>query len=172
MSDKQVDAPAVTDPASAVLALMPTSKVLDSAIKELSDAGFDRADLSLPEAEPPPERSTPEAGAEDPDTDVDAQQSRLVHSAVGGSFAAMMAAAATAATGGAAAAVAGAAIGTGLVVGAAANAISRAVSGQEQEERDRRAAEGKLILAVRAKSPELRRRAGEILRAAGASRIW
>jgi len=155
-----------------VMGLMPSSEQLNAAIKALESAGFDRADLSLPEIDPPPERATPEAGAEEPDTDVEAQQSRVFHTAVGGSFAAMMAATATAATGGVAAAVAGAAIGAGLAVGAAANAISRFVSNEEQQERDRRAAEGKLVLAVRIIDPAHRLRAEEILHDSGASRIW
>ena len=155
-----------------VYALMPDGDRLNTAIKALEDSGFDRADLSLPEIDPPPERATPEAGTTEADTDVEAQQSRLVHSAVGGSFAAMMAATATAATGGVAAAVAGAAIGTGLAVGAAANAISRWASSEEQKERDRRAAEGKLVLAVHVTEPVRRDRAVAILRAAGAPRIW
>lgn len=155
-----------------VYGLMPDSETLNTTIKALEESGFDRADLSLPEISPPPERATPEAGATEADTDVEAQQSRLVHSAVGGSFAAMMAATATAATGGVAAAVAGAAIGAGLAVGAAANAISRWVSNEEQQERDRRAAEGKLVLAVRTADSARRDRAMEVLRTTGAARIW
>lgn len=154
-------------------ALMPASAQLDHAIKELEEAGFDRADLSLPEIDPPPQRTTPEAGAEEPDTDVEAQQSRLMHSGVGGAIGAMVAAtAAAAATGGAAIPVAAAAIGAGLAVGAGAHAVSRYASREEQERRDKRAAEGKLILEVRLTDPQHRARAEEILRAAGASRIW
>ena len=155
-----------------VYALMPDGDRLNTSIKALEESGFDRADLSLPEVEPPPERATPEAGATAADTDVEAQQSRILHSAVGGSVAAMMAAAATAATGGVAAAVAGAAIGTGLAVGAAANAISRWASSEEQQERDRRAAAGSLVLAVRTANSARRDRAVEILRTTGAARIW
>ncbi len=165
-------AAAGTEAGALVMALMPSSQQLDAAIKELEAAGFDRADLSIPEINPPPERATPEAGADEPDTDVEAQQARVVHSAVGGSIAAMAAATATAATGGVAAAVAGAAIGAGLAVGAAAHAISRYASTEEQRERDLRAAEGRLVLAVRAPDEERRVRAADILRAAGASRIW
>ena len=158
--------------AAAVFALMPSGETLDTAVKQLETAGFDRADLSLPEIDPPPERATPEAGAKPADTDVDVQQSRLVHSGVGGAFAAMMAATATAATGGAAAVVAGAAIGAGVAVGAAAHAISSAFSDEEQRDRDQKAAAGKLVLSVRAAAPERQARAVEILRAAGATRVW
>ncbi|HEX5327123.1 MAG TPA: hypothetical protein VFW75_10685 [Acetobacteraceae bacterium] len=157
---------------AAVFALLPTSAALDAAIKDLETAGFDRAELSLPEIDPPPDRATPEAGAEAADTDVEAQQSRLVHSGVGGAIGAMMAATAVAATGGVAAAVAGAAIGTGLVVGGVAHVISRAASNEEQADRDRKAAAGKLVLSVRAITPERQARAAELLRAAGAMRVW
>ncbi len=78
--------------APAVFALMPTSAVLNEAIEQLETAGFDRADLSLPEIVPPPERATPEAGAKEPDTGVEAQQSRVMHSGLGGAIGAMMAA--------------------------------------------------------------------------------
>ena len=158
--------------APAVFALMPTSAVLNEAIKQLETAGFDRADLSLPEIDPPPEHATPEAGAKEPDTGIEAQQSRLVHSGVGGAIGAMMAGVATAATGGAAAAIAGAAIGGGLLVGGVAHVISRGVSEEEQEDRDRKAAAGKLVLSVRTPTAERQARATAVLRAVGVTRLW
>lgn len=158
--------------APAVFAVMPTGESLDAAIKQLETAGFDRADLSLPEIDPPPDRATPEAGAKEPDTDVEAQQARVMHSGVGGAAAAMIAGTAAAATGGAAAVIAAAAIGSGLAVGAAANAISRAFSNEEQADRDRKIAAGKLVLSVRASTADRQTRARDILRAAGAVRIW
>ena len=168
---EQLEVPAGTM-APAVFALMPTSALLNEAIKRLEAAGFDRADLSLPEIDPPPERATPEAGAKDPDTGVEAQQSRLLHSGVGGAIGAMAAATAVAATGGAAAAIAGAAIGGGLVVGGVAHVISRGASEEEQEDRDRKAAAGKLVLSVRAPTTERQAHATAVLRAAGATRLW
>ncbi len=103
---------------------------------------------------------------------MEAQQSRLMHAGTGGAIGAMLAATATAATGGAAAAIAGAAIGAGLVVGGVAHAVSRAASGEEQAERDRKAAAGRLVLSVRAPDAEKAARAREILRLTGASRVW
>lgn len=158
--------------APAIFAVMPTGESLDAAIKELETAGFDRADLSLPEIDPPPDRATPEAGAKEADTDVDAQQARVMHGGVGGAAAAMIAGTAAAATGGAAAVIAAAAIGSGLAVGAAANAISRAFSNEEQADRDRKLAAGKLVLSVRAATPDRQARARDILSAAGATQIW
>jgi predicted phage tail protein len=158
--------------AAAVFALMPTSAVLNEAIKQLETAGFDRADLSLPEIDPPVEHATPEAGAKEPDTGIEAQQSRVMHSGVGSAIGAMMAGVATAATGGAAAAIAGAAIGGGLLVGGVAHMISRGASEEEQEDRDRKAAAGKLVLSVRAPDAERQARAAAVLRAVGATRLW
>lgn len=156
-----------------VFGLFPTSASLDAAIKKLETSGFDRADLSLPEIDPPPDRDTPELSAEPADTDTDAQQARVVQSTTGGAFAAMIAAtAAAAATGGAMVAVAGAAVGAGLVVGAAVNAISNYTSSEEQLERDRRAAAGRLVMSVRAPDVERHMRAIDILRATGATRVW
>jgi len=173
--DQTTTQPAPAEPVfgtESVFGLFPTSALLDGAIKELETSGFDRADLSLPEIDPPPDRASPELSTKAADTDADAQQSRVLHSATGGAFAAMMAATATAATGGAAAVVAGAAIGAGLAVGAAAHAISRYASSEEQLERDRRAAAGRLVLSVRAPEADRRARGIDILQATGATRVW
>ena len=124
----------------------------------------------MPEIDPPSERATPEAGAKEPDTGVEAQQSRLLYSGMGGAIGAMMAATATAATGGAAAAIAGAAVGGGLVVGRIAHVIRRGTSEEEQEDRDRKAAARTLVLSVRVPTVERQVRATEVLRAVGATR--
>ena len=169
-----------TQPASAeqeiviasVFGLFPTSAALDEAIKELEVAGFDRADLGLPEIDPPPDRDTPELRTMAADTDTDAQQSRIVYSATAGAFAAMIAAAATATTGGGAAVIGGVAVGVGLVAGAVAHVITRYASRDKQQVRDRRAAAGRLVLSVHAPDPDRRARAIDILRATGATRVW
>ena len=51
---------------------------MQQAVARLEMSGFDRADLSLPEAMPPVERATPEAGAKPVDTDEDARQARTL----------------------------------------------------------------------------------------------
>jgi hypothetical protein len=150
-----------------ILARFRRCEALDQALHQLEVSGFGREDLALPDLDAPPERSTPEAGTKPADDDVESQQSRLVHSAVGGSFAAMMAATAVAATGGVAAAVAGAALGVGAAVAGVAHLMSRALDHSERQSRERKAAEGRLFLAVRTVSPERRERAIEVLRQAG-----
>ena len=169
-SEAATNAPAVAAPA--VFGLFPTSQALVNAIKQLEAAGFDRADLSLPEMDPPPERATPELGAKPPDTDIDAQQSRSFHSGVGGSIGAMAAALVVAVTGGTLGAMIGAAIGGGLAVAAPAHLISRAASRREQGDRDRKVAKGRLVLSVRVPKAERAARATDILRQSGATRVW
>jgi hypothetical protein len=143
------------------------SDKMQDAISRLTMAGFDRADLSLPEAHPPIERSTPESGAEAADTDEDARQARTLHTSTGAAVAAMAAAGITAATGGAALPVAAAAVVAGSLVGGGIFAASSAANDAEQHERDNRAESGTLILAVRATTREMRDKAEALLRAAG-----
>jgi hypothetical protein len=143
--------------------------LLQDAIHQLTMAGFDRADLSLPEAAPPLERSTPESGAETPDTEEDARQIRTVHTSTAAAAAAMLGAGVTVATGGAALPAVAAAFAAAGVVGGATYAASSAVNASEQSERDDRAAAGQLILSVRTPTEARRDRALAILRAAGGS---
>jgi hypothetical protein len=150
-----------------VRATFSDSARLQDAISQLTVAGFDRADLSLPEASPPIERSTPESVAKEPDTDVDAQQARTVHTSTAAAVAGIAAAGITAATGGAALPIAAAAVIAAGVVGGGTYAVSSAVNSSEQEDRNVRAASGTLILAVRVTTQEMRERAEAILRAAG-----
>jgi hypothetical protein len=60
---------------------------MQEAVARLEMSGFDRADLSLPEAVPPAERATPEAGARPVDTEEDARQTRTLNT--GGAAAAV-----------------------------------------------------------------------------------
>ncbi len=150
-----------------VLARFRSSEALDHAIMALEAGGFGRGDLGLPEMDAPVERATPEAGSKAADTEVENQQSRVAHSAIGGSVAAMIAATAVAATGGVAAAVAGAALGAGAAAVGLSHLLSHALSHSERATRERLAAEGRLVLAVRTASPEKREHACEVLRQTG-----
>lgn len=144
---------------------------LQDAVGQLEISGFDRADLSLPEILPPAERATPEAGAKPADTDEDARQARTLHASGAAAVVALAAAGVVIGTGGAAVpAVAAAVIGGGLA-GGAAYAVSSAANDGEQEDRERKAAMGTLILSVRAMSVEKRAEAEAILRAAGATAL-
>lgn len=92
---------------------------MQDAVGRLEVSGFDRADLSLPEAAPPAARATPEYGAKEVDTEADARQARTLHTSGAAAAAGMAAAGVVIATGGAAApAVAAAIVGGGLAGGA------------------------------------------------------
>jgi hypothetical protein len=151
----------------AVYARFSSSQALDDAIRKLETAGFDRDSLGLPDMQPDERHATPEAGSKTADTGADARQARVLHASTGGAIGAMVAATAVAATGGVAAAVAGAALGAGAAVGGLAHLLSGALSHSEQQDRERRAAEGRLVLGVRALTPERHERAVEILRETG-----
>ncbi|MBV9116866.1 MAG: hypothetical protein JOY63_05825 [Acetobacteraceae bacterium] len=151
-----------------LLARFRSTEALDNAIRALEAKGFERQDLGLPEIDPAPERATPEAGSKPADTDVEARQARVMHASTGGSMAAMVAGtAAAAATGGVAAAVAGAALGAGAAVAGATSLLSGGLSHAEQIDREQKAREGRLVLAVLAKSDERRDHAVTILQGAG-----
>jgi hypothetical protein len=140
---------------------------MQNAVDRLELSGFDRADLSLPEAMPPAERDTPDAGAKPVDTEADARQTRTLHTGGAAAAVGMAAAGVVIATGGAAAlAVAAAVVGGGLA-GGVAYALSSMANEDEQIDRDCKAARGELILSVRAPNVEKRAEALAILRAAG-----
>ncbi len=171
MSDPSIRKPGPTlgDSVEEVQGIFPSDAALEDAIARLTLAGFDRADLSLPETSPPSRHATPEQGASDPVTDTDMRQTRTMGTSMAGSIGAMAAAGATIAAGGpvgaAIAAAAAAAAGTGL----AANAVGNAADTVQSEERDAAAQSGRLILAVHAPDPSRRAVAQQIMLKAGAT---
>jgi hypothetical protein len=84
-----------------VRATFATPDLMQNAITQLEMSGFDRADLSLPEVNPPEEFATPEAGARPADTEEDARQARTLQTSAAAAIAAMAAGGAVIATGGA-----------------------------------------------------------------------
>lgn len=140
---------------------------MQDAVSQLEMAGFDRADLSLPESDQ--QVDTPETGARPVDTEADARQARTMGTSTGAAVAALAAAGVTIATGGAAAPAIAAALAAGGVAGGGIFAISSAANSGEQSTRDQDAAAGELVLSVRAPTPERQEQAEAILRAAGGS---
>jgi hypothetical protein len=134
-------------------------------------SGFDRADLSLPEVNPPAEFATPEAGARPADTEEDVRQARTLHSSAAAAIAAMAAGGAVIATGGAVAPAIAAAVAGGGLFGTAAYAISSATDSEEQNDRARKAATGTLVLSVRTPTEAKQGDAEAILRSAGATSV-
>lgn len=143
--------------------------MMQEAVSRLEVSGFDRADLSLPDVAPPAERATPEYGAREVDTEADARQARTLHTSGAAAAVGMAAAGVVIATGGAAAPAVAAAIVGGGLAGGAAYALSSVSNQAEQQDREMKAATGRLVLSVRTPTVEKRDAAETILRAAGAT---
>lgn len=161
--------PALADEVQEIQAHFPADAALQAAIGQLELAGFDHADLSLPD---------PHAVVDTPDSaqaatgDVDRGQLRTMASGMAGATAGIGVAGVLLATGGLAAPVV-AAIGGTSAIGTvlATSGLSNAVDSAAAAARDRLGAEGKLILAVRIRSAELATKAETLLREAGGTEI-
>jgi hypothetical protein len=144
---------------------------MQDAVSRLSMSGFDRADLSLPSPGLIEGTETPEAGTKPASTEADARQARTLGASTAASAAALAAAGVTIATGGAAAPAIAAAVVAGGAAGGSVFAVHGAADEMEQEDRESRAADGDLVLAVRAPTEAKRTEAEALLRAAGATNI-
>jgi hypothetical protein len=154
-----------------VVAVFPNKAALEDATNRLTLAGFDRADLSLPTAEPPAGQATPETSATPVYTDTDRRQARTLGTSLAAAAAAMGAAGVTVATGGAAlAGVAAAALGGGAAA-AAAHAIDQGADAAAQANRETPGEAGELRLSVRVTADERRQAAESAMRAAGGQQI-
>jgi NAD-dependent DNA ligase len=176
MSDgKQIDqgpgkqGPAIGDTIDEVQAAFASDAALQDAIAKLTHAGFDRADLSLPEARPAANQATPERGAAAPTTETDVSQARTLATSSAGAAGALAAAGATIATGGAAGLAIGAAAAAGLGTGALVRAAGNAAQEVQHEHREEAAERGELVLSVRTTDKSHREQAERLLKAAGAS---
>jgi isopropylmalate/homocitrate/citramalate synthase len=163
--------PVINDSIQEVQGIFPSDAALQDAIGRLTRAGFDRAALSLPAANPAPSQATPAAGAENPDTEDDMRQSRTLHTSMAASVGAMVGAGVTVATGGAALLAAAAAVGLGAAAGGAVSAAHAAVDHAKSEDRNLAAAAGELVLSAAAPNDEAVARARAAMQEAGASRV-
>ncbi len=163
--------PGLGDTILEVQAIFPSDAALQAAIAELTRAGFDRAEFSLPHVTHAAGGATPNEGAENPDTIDDRTQIRNLNTSMAAAGAGMIGAGIVVATGGIAAVAVAAAVGAAAVAGGGVRAmLSTELEGQT-EERDAAAARGELVLAVRTRDAERRARAEAILAAAGATRV-
>ena len=144
------------------------SDQMQSAVDRLGVSGFDRAEISMPSTMPGAKLADQSESAS---TREDAQQLRTLESSTAAAVSALAAAGATVATGGAAAVAGVAAAVAGGAVGAVTHLGRDSANTEEQQERDKRSAEGSLILAVRTPTDAKREQAEQILRAAGATEI-
>ena len=154
-----------------VQGVFPSDAALQKAIGELTLAGFDRAEFSLPNVDVSAAQSTPDQSSENPTTDVDIRQVRTMGTSMAGFAGAAAAAGATLATGGAAGLAIAAAAAVGVGSAAMANAGGQAADNAQAAGRDEKARAGKLILAVRINDHGKADTVQDIMTRAGASRV-
>jgi hypothetical protein len=154
-----------------VQGIFPTEASLEDAIGRLRVAGFDHADLSLPQTNPPASQATPDQGAAAPLTEDDARQARTLGTSMAGTVGAFAAAGATIMTGGAAAVAVAAAAAVGAGSALAANAAETAAIDSTLAGRREAAEAGELVLAAHAPTPDRQAVAERIMKEAGATRI-
>jgi hypothetical protein len=163
--------PTLQDEVHEVQGRFPNDAALQAALGQLTLAGYDRAEFSLPEEQTDLAATTPNEGQNAATDSIDKAQVRTMASGMAGFAGAAAVAGATIATGGAAgvATLAATAIGAGMA--AAATGIGKAVDLADVDERNRRGALGQLILAVRTRSDAQAQQVMQIMREAGAGEV-
>ncbi len=169
MSENQ--SAALTPTVQEVQAHFRTDAELQDALGQLTLAGFDRADFSLPQDQANQVVQTPNEGAENPVDHIDRSQLRTMGTSMAGYAGAVAAAGATLATGGAAAVAVAAAAAVGAGGAMVANAAGQAAERVDHDDRDERGRAGTLILAVRVGDPARADAATAIMRQAGATQV-
>ena len=159
--------PEVTQDVYEVQAAFATDAALQEAIALLSQARFDRSDLSLPAAVPDGAVATPDQGAALPTTDTDVRQARTLGTSMAGYAGAFAAAGATIATGGAAGVAIAAAAAAGAAAAGGAHAIGEMAGGNLAQKREAAAGRGELLLSARVTTPERRALAEQLMQQAG-----
>ena len=148
----------------------PGDSSLQDALKQLRDAGYDKADFSLPEEQVVPTEASQVEGGGKEATAVENQQLRTMLDGTAGASAGMAAAGIAVATGGVGAAVIGAAAGAGIVATALTSGTGAAAEQAQIDERNRRGAEGTLVLAVHVTEDARAAQVEQIMKQAGATR--
>ncbi len=162
--------PALAESVAEVQGHFPSDATMQDALAQLTLAGYDRADFSLPEEQHARSSDTPTEGAENPTDDTDKAQLRTLGTSMAGYAGAVAVAGAVIATGGAALLAVGGAAAVGVGTAAAANAAGQAADAATVAERDRRGAAGTLVLAVRTTTQAQADQVAGIMQKAGATR--
>lgn len=165
------DSPALNEAVQEVQASFPNDAALEDAMGRLGLAGYDRSDFSLPQDRESGGGGTPNQAAENPTDQTDKRQVRTMGTSMAAFAGAAALAGATIATGGAAGVAAAGAAALGVGAGAAASAAGVAADQAGVAERDRKGAEGHLILAIRTRDENQVRQVTEIVQAAGATDV-
>jgi hypothetical protein len=163
--------PGITEGLTEIRGLFPSNATLEDAILRLTSEGFDRAELSIPDPSPTRADATPEAGAENPNTNIDERQTQTLHTSMAATVGALAAAGAVIASGGLAAPAVAAAVAGGVGLGAAAEGIVRATSRSDANAREEAAKRGELFLSVALRSPDQQAKAEAAMWRAGAMRV-
>ena len=163
--------PALAEGISEVQGIFPDDAALQDAIARLTLAGFDRAEISLPQASPTSAEATPDLGADAPTSDIDQQQMRTLGASSAAAVGAIAAAGITIATGGLAAVAAGAALLAGAAAGGATAMVTGANDHATTERHNADGAAGKLVLSARVTDAARQSDAEAAMRAAGAIRV-
>lgn len=171
MVEEHHTGPAIADTVTEVRASFPSDAALQDAVGRLTLAGFDRADISLPQGGQAGRFQTPEANAENPTTEDDSRQMRTLEVSSAGSVAALAAAGVTVATGGVALAAAAAAALAGAAVGGVVAAVTHGSEDAQHAAREAQAMEGHLVLSVRVTGEARQNAALAAMREAGAYRV-
>ncbi len=173
MSDMtdQKQGPALKQTVHEVQGHFRTDAELQDALSQLTLAGYDRADFSLPDDQPNSRAATPNESAGNPTDAIDKAQLRTMGTSMAGYAGAAAVAGATLATGGAAGLAVAAAAAVGIGSGLAANAAGQAADDAGVEARDQQGAAGQLILAVRTTSEVEAVEVTAIMRAAHATEV-
>jgi hypothetical protein len=171
MSDYRAQPPAAPQPVVEVRATFPSDAAVRDAVSRLTDAGFARERMILPDPDAANGLASPGATRENPKTEDDERQLRTLHSSTAAAAAAMAGAAAVVATGGAAAAAIAAAAGAGLAAGGGMIAATNTHDALQGASRDNAAAAGALTLAVSTIGPGEQALAEAAMRRAGADQV-
>lgn len=163
--------PAHTSTVHEIQGVFPGDDMMQDALSELTLAGYDRPDFSLPEDQPAGEVVSPNESAEAATDDVDKRQLRTMGTSMAGYAGAVAVAGATLATGGAAGLAITAAVAVGAGTAATANAAGQAADNAQVEGRNQRARDGKLVLAVRTSTSDQADQVMALMRKAGATRV-
>lgn len=163
--------PGHTTSVQEVQGFFPNDETMQSALSELGMAGYDRSDFSLPEEQAAQASATPTEGADNPTDSTDKAQLRVMGTGMASYIGAVAVAGATIATGGAAGLAVAAAAAVGVGGAAAAEAVGQVADKTQSAARDQQGAEGKLILAVRVRSPEQTAQVTELLQKSGATKV-
>ena len=163
----------VTGPSDAhlveVQGFFPDNATLQAAINLLEESGFPRGALSPPEEHPDYKFDPANKEENNLAGETDKAQLRTLGTGMAGYVGAAAVAGATIATGGAAGLAVAAAAAVGAGSAAAATGVGQAAEHTIQAERDKLGAQGRLVLAVRAETPEIAQKAMALMRQTGAT---